>query len=139
MEKATKQLLGKILGEIYRLQTNTQIPCAASEGRIYGLLHGVEEAIDSELERVGFIPANKVLAMVEILDAINLDEEKLANFKGYRQIEHLVHSNDISRGEASVILKYFKGEDMFTDIIEKMDTTNSPYELRTFELSEFDK
>jgi len=52
----TKKLLGKILGEIYRIQKHTDgIACAASGQQIYGLLKGIEEAIYGVVLYLGLV------------------------------------------------------------------------------------
>ena len=66
MEVELKVVLGKMLGEIYKLQEETynlkneihQLKneekyeqCQVGRGKIYGLLHGIEETIEEELKR----------------------------------------------------------------------------------------
>lgn len=102
--KDNKILLAKILGEIYRLQKHSQnIPCPASDARIYGLLNGFERIVDEEIERIGFV-SNKELSTVEkILDEYFINEEKLKQFKGYYDIERELEVNQIDRAKAITI------------------------------------
>ncbi len=78
MEKETKILLGKILGEVYRIEKRfPNMACPASQGQIYGLLNGFEDAIEQELEMTGSVPKEHVEIVANVLDEIYLDEEKL--------------------------------------------------------------
>lgn len=140
MEKETKILLGKILGEIYRIEKRLpEMACPATQGQIYGLLNGFENSIDDELEMTGFVPKEHVEIVGQVLDEIWLDKEKLNSFKGFYDIERKLSSMGVDRGQANKILRYFSADDRFVEIIEKMDTSDSPSESRRFNLSEFDK
>lgn len=134
-------LVGKLLGEIYRIQnrSNGDIPCQAGEGHIYGLLHGFERAIEEELDQIGFISEEKLAIVEEILSEYFYDKEKLEKFKGFYDIENRLKENDIDRGEANRILKYLSADGRFVEVIEKMNSSNSPVECKTFELSDWDK
>ncbi|CAM4173673.1 hypothetical protein SAMN06265348_105419 [Pedobacter westerhofensis] len=71
MEKDNKILLGKLLGEIYRLQKNTsEMAFSASFGQRYGLLNGFEDAIDHELEMIGFVSQDELNNVGKILDEV---------------------------------------------------------------------
>lgn len=139
MDMQTKLFFGKILGEIYRIQKKFEMPCPASQGQIFGLLNGFENCIEEEFEMIGSISKKQVNIVAEVLDEIYLDKTKLENFKGFYDIENKLSSKGIDRGEANQILSYFYADHRFTEIIEKMDTSNSPTEMRRFTLSEFDK
>lgn len=139
MEKETRLLFGKILGEVYRLQRDSEnVSCPASSAQVYALLHGFESAIDDELEMIGEVSKEKLQATMDVLDPIWSDREKLEKFKGFYDIEHELDSKGVSRGDAIRILKFLKANHQFTEIIDKMDTSNSPSECRRFDLSEWD-
>ena len=139
MEQEQKQFLGKILGEIYRLQMHTgNMACSPTKQQIYGLLHGFEEAIDDELETIGWISKEKIDHVANALDKYYNDEEKLKTFKGFYDIESGLISLGLSRGEISKVIKYFKAGENYLELIEKMDSGNSPSECRKFNESEFD-
>lgn len=137
MDTDTKRLLGKILGEIYRIQKASDIPCAASDSQVYGLLNGFEDSISEVLEEIGIISSEKVQIVMDILEPIWADPEKLSNFKGFYDIEPDLKNNSVSRIEAIQILKYLKANHQFEEIIAKMDTSNSPMECRRFEISDW--
>ena len=140
MEKETKILFGKLLGEIYRIEKRlSENVCSASEGQIYGLLNGFEIAVDEELEMIGFVSNEDIANVGDVLEEIWIDKEKLEKFKGFYDIEKKLSSLGIDRGQANKILRYFRAGDRFIEIIDKMDSTNSPTESRRFELRGFDK
>jgi hypothetical protein len=139
MEKEQKQFLGKILGEIYRLQMHTnEMACGATKQRIFGLLHGIEEAIDEELETIGWVSNVDIQRVTDALEKFYPEDEKIAKFKGFYDIESGLRSLGLSRGQISQVIKYFKAGECYLELIEKMDSTNSPSECRKFRESEFD-
>lgn len=139
MEKSTKMFLGKILGEIFRLQrSNNSIRCFASDAQIYALLHGFEGVIDEIFDQVGYISPEQFETVRKMLEEIWVDENKLSNFKGFYDIEHDLQTKGVGRGEALKILKYFKANEEYIEVINKMDSSNSPCECRTFDLKEWD-
>jgi hypothetical protein len=139
MDKDTKRLLGKLLGEVFRIQkVSPDIACSASDGQIYALLNGFEDAVDEVLERVGEISSEKVRIVMDILDPIWQDQDKLKNFKGFYDIENDLKRQGVDRSDAIRILTYLRANHQFTDIIEKMDSSNSPSECRRFEISEWE-
>lgn len=139
MDQDTKIMFGKLLGEIYRTQEIVKVGGSnQSRDQVYGLLSGIESVIDEQLESVGFISSEKMNAVEDVLATIWEDEEKLSKFKGYYDIERDLKRHGVSRGEAIVILKYLKESRRFTDLIDRMDTSHSPAECRTFEIRSFD-
>ncbi len=138
METKTKHMFGKILGELYRLQAAFDVPCSATPARIYGLLNGFETEIDAELRETGVVEAEKVRAVMDVLQPIWDDTDKLKQFEGYYKIDGDLKNRGIDRGEAIKVLTFLKANGQFLEVIEKMDTPNSPAECRTFELSKWD-
>lgn len=139
MNTEQKLFLGKILGELYRIErANESIACPASSAQIYALLNGFEHAIDHELEMIGHISHEKLKAVMDILDPIWMDRQKLDNFKGFYDIEKELEEKGVDRVAAIAILTYLKANNQFTEVIDKMDSSDSPTECRTFELSDWD-
>jgi hypothetical protein len=136
--KENRRLLGKLLGEIYRLQRANDVPCPASKMQVYGLLHGFDDAIEEQLEIVGSVTAGQVAAVAQILDSYYREPEKLKNFKGFYDIEAQLQEAGVDRTGAMQILRYFKAGDRFAEVIAKMDSDGSPTECRTSELWETD-
>lgn len=134
-----KLLLGKMLGEIYRIQSNTDIPCGASKGKIFGLLNGFENVIDEEIEAIGYITKKQLNATIKILNPIYDDPIKLSEFKGFYDIEDKLAAVGVDRSDAIRILMYLYADNKFTAIINKMNSSGSPVECCTFDLSEWDK
>lgn len=138
MDKDTKLMLGRILGEIYRVESAMGMDCRAGPARIYGLLKGFETAIDEELAEIGGVEAAKIKAVMDVLEPIWRDEERLAAFTGFYDIEDELEARRVSRGDAIKILSYLNANGQFREVIGKMNSQNSPVECKTFELSEWD-
>jgi hypothetical protein len=141
MDRETKMFLARILGETYRTQKRIDPKmCERDDAEIYGLINGIETAIDEEfgindLDEVGhWIDRSKVAALAKTLREVEDDPAKLAAFKGYYDIEHEITGSGISRGEAMLVLKYFYAEGAYTEVIDKMDSSHSPSECRKFKL-----
>ena len=135
MHDAHMKMLARILGEIYRIQNAIEgMPPSASGSHVYGLLKDFEVSIDEELEQADGISNEKLGQMDEVLTEIFDDNEKLEQFKGFYDIENELQSREITRVDALKILKFLKADDRYTDLIDKMDSTGSPTECRTFEL-----
>jgi hypothetical protein len=140
MDKELKVFLGKILGEIYRLQNNSEkIACPAEPSQIFGLLNGFENVIDEELERIGYVSNEEINSVVDVLDEYWKDPEKRKEFKGFYDIEHKLNNRGIDRGKAILILTYFKANNQFVELIDKMNSEHSPTECKNFELDKFEK
>ena len=135
MDRDTKIVFGKLLGEIYRTQEMLQEGSSrTTKDHIYGLLNGIEWAIDVELERVGFVGKEETDAVMDVLTPIFDDQMKLEEFKGYYDIESDLEKRDVSRDQAIVILTHLKASGKFVEVIEKMDSCHSPVECKRFEI-----
>lgn len=130
-------LLGKILGELYRLQKSQNTPCSASDSRIYGLLNGFEGVIADEIENIGFVSNEQFDHAAKVLNEVWSDPEKMRTFKGFYDIERDLEQGGVDRSTAMRILTYFNADSSFTDLISKMDTSGSPSECRTFKLNKW--
>lgn len=140
MDKESKILFGKILGEIYRLQrASDNVACSASDGQIYALLNGFESAIDDVVEQTGFIESEKIDAVIDVIDPIWIDQEKMKAFKGFYDIERELQKRGVDRADAIRVLTYLKANHQYIELIAKMDSSNSPAECRRFDISEWDK
>lgn len=135
MNKETRLFFGKILGEIYKIQNSlNNVVCEAGDAHIYALLNGFESAIDDELKNMGSISTKQLSTVISVLVPIYEDTTKTANFRGFYDIEDALNSQGVDRGDAIIILTYLKAKNKFTSIIEKMDSSHSPSECRTFEI-----
>lgn len=132
-----KRAFGKLLGELYRMQSALGMNCPATPGQIYGLLNGFETVIDEELDGIGSISAKKFDAVIDVLNHIWADEDRLAEFKGYYDIEGELTARGVDRIEAIRIIRYLKANGQFLDLIQKMNSQYSPVECKTFELDEW--
>ena len=133
------RLLGKILGELYRIQNRSEfIPCAVSESHIYGLLNGFERSINHEIERIGFISEDELSTVEEILDEYFDDENKLEKLNGFYDIEGNLKDRGIDRSKAIAIMTYLYADHRFTNVIDKIKSGHSPIECQRFELTEWE-
>lgn len=140
MHDAHMKMLARILGEIYRIQNATEgMTPSASGARVYGLLNGFEVSIDRELERAEGISNEKLDATMDVLEEIQIDEKKMADFTGFYDIEPTLLARGVNRADAIQIFTYLKANDQFSDLIEKMDSSNSPQECRTFKIYDYEK
>lgn len=131
-------LMAKILGEVYRIQRRGETPCAADEATIFGLLNGFEYVIDTELDGIGFVSKEILSAMIDVLNPIFNNKKNLESFRGFYDIEHELQGRGIDRSMAIRILQYLNANNQFQELIAKMDTSGSPSECRTFEISKWD-
>lgn len=132
MDKNTL-LLGKLLGEVYRLQYEAEMP-TADTSTIYGLRNGFESVINEELERIGFISTAQLDAVRNVLNTYDRSKEKLESLSGFYQVEDELSQKGVGRGEAIRILTFLQASHRFTNVIAKFDSQHSPTECRTFEL-----
>ena len=128
-----RPLIGKVLGEIYRLQDASGSGSGRDRSHIFGLLKGIEQALDEEIELTGSITNEQLDSMVGILTKAQENPE----FRGYYDIESHLKQVNISREAAKTILTYLYNGGRFTDVIEKMDSCHSPIECKRFELDEW--
>jgi len=139
LEQQNRLLLAKIIGELYRMQLRTSIPCQARDARIYGLLKGFEQVIDEELEHIGFVSKKQVDHVINVLKPFWKDPEKLSKFKGFYDIEDALETGGVDRMTAAKILTYLNADMRFKEVIAKMDSSDSPVECKTFELDDWYK
>lgn len=140
MDLNTKLLLGKILGEIYRIQNRMEPnACPVKDSTVYGLLSGFESVIDEHLEGIGYISEEDIKNAADVLDVYFKDPEMLEKLEGYYTIEHELEKRGITRTKAIKIFTYFKANGQFTQEIEKMNSQHSPMECKVFELGDYDK
>lgn len=134
-----KYLFGKIIGEIYRIQKRIDPEMqTGSEARIFGLISGIEEAIDAELENIEFISKEKLSKFMNVLDEYHNDPDKLESLSGYYEIEDKLKQKDIGRAEAITMLTYLKAGRRFEEVINKFDSSSSPVECKRFDLDEYE-
>jgi len=132
IDEQNQLFLARLLGEVYRIQKHRGVPCAVSDGHIFGLLHGFEHVVEEELDTIGFVPKESFEYFVDILTAIENDASKLESFKGYYDIEKELEKVNISRDMALKILNYLNASKEYQQVIKKMDSTDSPMEFRSF-------
>ena len=137
MERDFKLFFGVILGEVYRLQKmiNEDL-CPAGDSTIYGLVNGIEDVIDSQIDLSRLINSEQMENANSILRENYISEEKIAEFNGFYDIEEELNDLGIDRALAIRIFKYIKGRGDFPELFEKMDSAGSPGECRGFNINE---
>jgi hypothetical protein len=133
-----KLLFGKLLGETYRIQ-NRNGYSPVSEGRIYGLLNGIETAIDDEISSLEPITKEELRSACDILDKHWKNPDVLVKVTGYYDLESEFDNAGLDRGKMIKILTYLNSNGQYSDLISKFDSSNSPTECRTFELFHYEK
>jgi len=134
MDRMTKLFLGRILGEVYRLQRRQDpkmVPVDAAT--IYGLLKGFEWVVDETLEGFGEITDSDHTAMVEVLDRYFTDKGALKNLKGFYDIERELTEKGVDRVKAISLLTYLRTNHQFTEVIDVIEKGYSPSELKGLE------
>ena len=131
MDQELKALLGRILGEIFRMQKLNKLPMShESDAKIYGLIHGIESVIDESSSYL--VTRRQEELLTGLLDSYT---ERPEEFKGYYTIElpnDLRRRSDtpIDRATAITLLTYLKGRGHYEDLIKRLDSSDSPGELR---------
>lgn len=135
----TERLLGKLLGEVYRIQKHLKgLDCGASDAQIYGLLNGLERSVRYELDAAGFLPESALQAVEDVLNEYFVDSKKLAELTGYYDVEGQLTRRGVDRSMAIRAMKYLKAERRFEPVIDKFNSQNSPAECKTFDLRDWD-
>ena len=114
----------------------------AADCTIYGLINGIETAIDDHFADQGEpwarCSAVQVSAMTAILDELGDDPARKETFKGHYDIEQRVQAAGLGKGNVIAILTYLKLNGQFTELINRMDSEPSPSVCRTFEPAKWD-
>ncbi len=136
MDAKQKLFFARLLGEIYRIQERMNTKenfCGVSKSRIYGLLNGIEDEIEDELNSLQSISREKVSCMAEILNLIRTDKEKLKNFNSFTQysIQKELEICEVSEYKMKDILTYFKAQNKFTELFKKDGSQD--YDLDRFD------
>ena len=134
MNGELKLAVGKILGEVYRIQLHMKPAiCRVSKAEIYGCLSGIEQVIDEQIDDAdGLITRQDYDRMNSVLSSA----EENRDFKGFYDIEPQLGA--MGRTKARALLTYIKSKRCFLGVIAKMDSQNSPGECKTFDLKDED-
>lgn len=119
MEQELKLALGKILGEVYRIQKYQGIT-DASDGKIFGLLNGFEEAIESELGSLSFISEEKISIVSDVLTPFWTEQKEISELPSFTDLRLELERKGISHGQLITILKYLRATNRFDKEIDKL-------------------
>lgn len=138
MDRQTKLVLARLLGENFRLQRRSGAGiCPIGIEKIYALVAGIEPIID-EIFNIDPVTKDQLDHAVSVFDEVERDEAKLAAFKGFYDIEDKLASGGVDRPTAIVILRYLNAFGGYSSLIRKMNSSDSPSECREFRLDQFD-
>lgn len=116
--------------------------CPCSDSRIYGLINGIEEAINEEVFISPLSETQRIITKDELKFVYDvLDEymgENLNSFKGYYTIERKLQEHGIDREKAIKIFTYLKIDSRYYELIEKMNSMDSPVEVKDLDPFEYE-
>lgn len=129
MDSTAKLAFGKLLGELYRLHRITGQPNPASDGRIFGLRNGIEDAVDAELSGANFL-GNKtyqgVLLSLAKYEHSKKDPEAQVD---YQDFQEELSRNHVGPSDALLVLKYLFAEGEHASTISELGSQHgSPYQ-----------
>ncbi|WP_445429268.1 hypothetical protein [Bacillus atrophaeus] len=120
MDNELKLTLGKLFGEIYKIQKQHGI-CDKSDTRIFGLLNGFEEEITSEFEGLNFYSEDKVNAVCDKLHPYYTKEKDINDMPSFSQFRlDLEHESGIKHTEVIDILKYLYSKSAYQLEIDRL-------------------
>ena len=127
------QAFGRILGEVYRLQKRIDPDmCQASEADVYGLLNGIERNVEYHLfrEQEPIDPA--------FVDAVY---DGLESDNGYYGLAGVLESKGfkVDKSKIKRVLKWIQADGRYPEAIEKVQSSNSPAELKNLTLNEYER
>ncbi len=115
MDNETKMFLGKVLGEVYKLQYNLNPDnCTVGPERIYGLINGIENAVQAELP-TDFINMQEIRQIEDILHPYLYEGKPKPSFLGLK-VE--AEKEMIDEGKLITILTYLKANGQFSNLIQ---------------------
>ncbi len=120
MDKDLKLALGKILGEIYRLQGRTLKMPAVSEQTVFGLLNGFEETIDQEIGGLKMITQDEVRHVSSVLERYENDPLLLQSLVGYTAVEREMARYGIDWSTAQKIVTLLRHQRKYPKVIQKL-------------------
>jgi hypothetical protein len=82
MDRDTKLLLGRLLGELYSTRRVLTGGSRVGDATIYGLLNGFETTIDEQMALTGHVSAEQVRHVEEVLNPYFHDPDTLSDADG---------------------------------------------------------
>jgi hypothetical protein len=135
MDAELKVIFGKILGEVYRIQLHMKPNiCRVGEATVYGLLNGIESAIDDEIDLDPEFLVTRQES--DLMDRVLAEADQDPKFAGFYDIEPKLAG--IDRGKAIRLLTYINASGCFTEVIAKMNSQDSPAECKKLDLDSED-
>ncbi|AKG34669.1 hypothetical protein [Paenibacillus durus] len=114
-----KLIFAKLLGEMYRIQKSQGI-YNGTDGRIFGLLNGVEEDVESEISNLGFISREDIAKFCDVFDPYYKGEKSLDEIPSSKEIQLSLENEGISESKFITILEYLYLNGSYTLEIEKI-------------------
>jgi hypothetical protein len=123
-----KLILGKLLGETYRIQ-KAQGNLEISDSKIFGLVNGIEEAIETELDQLELISNKQMAIVMNYLDQYYNGDKELPTFVNVRLA---LEQKGISHGTLIDIFKYLKAGSRYNSVIDKLGNYELPNTYSNF-------
>ena len=136
MDRNIKKVVGLFFAELYEIKAllKKEKLGKKEKGYVFALRNGFENVINDIIDEEWWVSKEDEKIVAEILDRYFLDSEELKKLTGFYDIEPELNSKGIDRMKALTIMQYFNSRGSFSQVLKKMDSTNSPQECRTFEI-----
>lgn len=129
MDSELKLVLGKMLGEVYRIQRAQGI-CQISDSRIFGLLNGIEEEVEAEINGLESISKSQVEVVRDYLTPYYNKEIDLEELPSFLHARLELEREGISHSDLIIILKYLKSKNSYVEEIDRWgDFSLSNYDI----------
>lgn len=119
MERELQVALGKILGETYKIQKEQGI-CNVTDGLIFGLLNGFQDALDSQFANADYFSVDEVEKVADVLSPYWSQEKDIEDMPSFLAFRMSLEREGISHGRLLTILKYLRANDRFSTEIDKL-------------------
>ena len=133
-----KLLLGRLLGETYRLQNRLGVEHGLSDWQIYGVLRGFESEINDQIGAADLISDDAERSVIDVLSEYDSAGHTIG---GFYELEDRLRrdGHEISGLQIKAVLKRCYVHGGFIDQIDSMDSAQSPAECRSFDLRHDEK
>ncbi len=119
-------LLGRILGEVYRLQERSD----KDDAQVFGLRNGMEYAIEQELLEIGFVSKSDTQAIEDALDELDKRHRQGSGAADYYSFESGLTSRGIGRSAILVVFEYLLRDSRFADVIHALAEGHAAIEIK---------
>jgi len=124
MEQSLKMFLGKVLGEVYKIQyDNDESKCSVDKAKIYGLLNGIEPVVNSIMNEIDIITQDDIKIVTNILEPIFRDINIYEKYGGFHIMLNELEKQGINKSKSLTIFTYLKSNCQFVNFFDKIMCT----------------